>query len=296
MVISLIRWMRRKGYCINVKNFLISSNSSCGSFCDRMFSCGVSNGLDNARSISRLSVNEYSERHCLNEPTRVQDIIQEPNLHEEIIPTEDKTTQTLPEELTKELLQNLKEKLENPENYVEARETIEHLYVLTKMDDNVPEFNQENIYELPYQNTTTRIGRNKKEMKSVGTETTPVERLKPQSPYNRQTALVHEYFEPKDLAVHLYAEIANNDKEKRTLLGNMPDVVAEQAIPRGPYLRAVREKLNVTGEQASPKYKQPNQSTIKSTTSNTSAKMINRPLPEKPSTLDPGEGTSFKLG
>lgn len=308
MFITLIRWMRRKGYCINVKNFLISSNSSCGSFCDRIFSCGVSNGLDNARSISRLSVNEYSERHCLNEPTRIQEIVQEPIPHDELVPTEDKTTQTLPEELTKELLQNLKERLESPENYVEARETIEHLYVLTKMEENqnvmTPKLMnvQENIYELPYQNTT-RIGKNKKQMKSVGTETTPVEKQRPQSPYNRQTALVHEYFEPKDMAVHLYAEIANNDKEKRTLLGNMPDVVAEQAVPRGPYLRAVREKMVTGGAQvASPSKSLKNStsprgtSTIKSTTSNTSAKMINRPLPEKPIALDPGEGTSLQIG
>lgn len=301
MIISLIRWMRRKGYCINVKNLLISSNSSCGSFCDRIFSCGVTHGLDNARSISRLSVNEYSERHCLNEPTRVHDIIQESTMNDELIPTEDKTTQTLPEELTKELLENLKERLESPENYVEARETIEHLYVLTKLEENrnaiVPKLNntEENIYELPFQNTTPRIGRNNKRMVSIGTRTPSLDKLLPLSPYNRQTALVHEYFEPKDFAVHLYAEIAN-DKEKRTLLGNMPDVVGEQPIPRGPYLRAVREKMNsASGSQANSTGSR-GMSTIKSTTSNTSAKMINRPLPEKPTSLDQGAGTSFKLG
>ncbi|CAH0703735.1 unnamed protein product [Spodoptera exigua] len=310
MIISFVRWMRRKGYCINVKNLLISSNSSCGTFCERICTCGVVTGLDNARSISRLSVNEYSERHCLNEPTRVQDIIQESTLQDEIVPTEDKTTQTLPEELTKELLENLKERLENPENYVEARETIEHLYVLTKLEENrnamVPKLInvEENIYELPFQNTTPFIGKNKKQMVSIGTRTPSLDKLLPLSPYNRQTALVHEYFEPKDLAVHLYAEIANNEKEKRTLLGNMPDVVAEQAVPRGPYLRAVREKMNSSsGSQVSSPTKTLNNSsgsrgmsTIKSTSSNTSAKMINRPLPEKPTTLDPGEGTSLRLG
>uniref|UniRef100_A0A2A4J7X1 Uncharacterized protein n=2 Tax=Heliothis virescens TaxID=7102 RepID=A0A2A4J7X1_HELVI len=310
MIISFIRWLRRKGYCINVKNLLISSNSSCGAFCERICSCGVVNTLDNARSISRLSVNEYSERHCLNEPTRVQEIIQESTLHDELVVTEDKTTQTLPEELTKELLENLKERLESPENYVEARETIEHLYVLTKLEENcdtiVPKLInvEENIYELPFQNTTPRIGKNNKQMISIGTRTPSLDKLLPLSPYNRQTALVHEYFEPKDFAVHLYAEIANNEKEKRTLLGNMPDVVGEQAAPRGPYLRAVREKMNsASGSLASPLCKSLNNSngsrgmsTIKSTSSNTSAKMLNRPLPEKPSSIDPGEGTSFKLG
>ncbi|XP_026742153.1 uncharacterized protein LOC113504185 [Trichoplusia ni] len=309
MFISFVRWMRRKGYCINVKNFLISSNLSCGSLCDRLCNCGVTHGMDNARSISRLSVNEYSERHCLNEPMRVQEMVHESTLNGELVPTEDKTTQTLPEELTKELLENLKERLESPENYVEARETIEHLYVLTKLEENrnanVPKLInvEENIYELPFQATAPRIGKNKKPMISVGTRTPSLDKLLPLSPYNRQTALVHEYFEPKDLAVHLYAEIANNEKEKRTLLGNIPDVVAEQAAPRGPYLRAVREKKNTSGSQASPVPKSLNNSTgsrgmstIKSNTSNTSAKMLNRPLPEKPITLDPGEGTSFKHG
>ncbi|XP_023933876.2 uncharacterized protein LOC112042904 [Bicyclus anynana] len=312
MFISFIRWMRHKGYCVNIKNFIISSNSSCGTLCDRMCICRGNSGMDNARSISQLSVNEYSERHRLNEP-RIQDVIQETtipnNYTEEIVPTENKTTQTLPEELTKELLENLKEKLEDPENYVEAREMIEHLYELIKVEENCNNNSptllniEENIYELPFQNTTPRIGKNKKQMISVGTRTPSLDKLMPLSPYNRQTALAHEYFEPKDFAVHLYAEIANCDKEKRTFLGAIPDVVAEQAIPRGPYLRAVREKMN---SSASPSVKSLNSSiaspqhmsTIKSnksTASNNSGKMLNRPLPEKP-TIDPGEGTSFRHG
>ncbi|XP_063546440.1 uncharacterized protein LOC134754209 [Cydia strobilella] len=315
MFVSFIRWMRRKGYCVTVKNFLISSNSSCGTFCDRFCACGMNSGLDNAGSISQLSVNEYSERHRLNEP-RAQDLIQEttlPDMYtEQVVPVEDKTSQTLPEELTKELLETLKEKLEDPENYVEAREMIEHLYELIKVEEscntNTPTSMpvDENIYELPFQNTTPRIGKNKKQMISVGTRTPSLDKLTPLSPYNRQTALAHEYFEPKDFAVHLYAEIANCDKDKKSLLGVMPDVVGEQAVPRGPYLRAVREKIHSTAPTASSSKSLSNSasspqhsSTIKSnksTASNSSGKMINRPLPEKPISLDPGEGTSFKHG
>ncbi|KAI8430608.1 hypothetical protein MSG28_000821 [Choristoneura fumiferana] len=315
MFISFIRWMRRKGYCVTVKNFLISSNSSCGSLCDRLCSCGMTNGLDNARSISQLSVNEYSERHRLNEP-RAQDLVQEttlPNMYtEQVLPTEDKTTQTLPEELTKELLENLKEKLEDPDNYVEAREMIEHLYELIKVEEscntNTPTLlaADENIYELPFQNTTPRIGKNKKQMISVGTRAPSLDKLLPLSPYNRQTALAHEYFEPKDFAVHLYAEIANCDKDKKSSIGIMPDVVGEQPVPRGPYLRAVRDKLHISASPPMPSKSlcslagsPQHTSTIKSnksTASNSSGKMVNRPLPEKPKTLDPGEGTSFKHG
>ncbi|XP_026500739.2 uncharacterized protein LOC113404157 [Vanessa tameamea] len=316
MFISFIRWMRRRGHCVNLKNLIISSNSSCGALCDRLCVCGLNNGIDNARSISQLSVNEYSERHRLNEP-RVDDVIQETTIPsvftQEVVEIENKTTQTLPEELTKELLENLKEKLEDPENYVEAREMIEHLYELIKVEEscnnNTPTILnvEENIYDLPFQNTTPRIGKNKKQMISVGTRTPSLDKLTPLSPYNRQTALAHEYFEPKDFAVHLYAEIANCDKEKKTLLGAIPDVLGEQAVPRGPYLRAVRDKMN-SNTSVSPSAKSLNSSigspqlmsTIKSnksTASNASNKMINRPLPEKPiGTVDPGEGTSFRHG
>ncbi|XP_053624728.1 uncharacterized protein LOC128683297 [Plodia interpunctella] len=316
LVISLIKWMRQRGYCLTIKNMLISSNSNCGSFCDRICTCGTNNGLDNARSISQLSVHEYSERRRLNEP-RLEQVIQEtrlPDTYEAPTVTDDKTTQTLPEELTKELLENLKNKLEDPENYVEAREMIEHLYELIKVEEScntntrLPK-TEENIYELPFQNTQPRIGRNKKKMISIGTRVPSLDKLLPLSPYNRQTALAHEYFEPKDFAVHLYAEIANNDQ--RRLLGGMPDVVGEQVRPRGPYLRAVRDKLSSSSpSSATTPYNStkttpttspivsPSQMSIKSTkstTSNSSGKMLNRPLPDKP-VLDPGEGPSNQHG
>lgn len=312
LFISFIKWMRHRGHCLNLKDYFRNSHSSCG-FCDRLCVCGNS-GLDNAASISQLSVNEYSERHRLNEH-RVQDnMIQETTIPviqntEEIVPSEDKTTQTLPEELTKELLENLKEKLEDPENYVEAREMIEHLYELIKVEEScntnspVATKLEENIYELPFQNTTPRVGKNKKQMISVGTRAPSLDKLTPLSPYNRHPPLSHEYFEPKDFAVHLYAEIVNNDKEKKSLLGSMPDVIAEQAIPRGPYLRAVREKMSSSVPTSPQKHTiiGPQQTATmksnKSTNSNNSAKMINRPLPEKPAaTFDPGEGTSFRTG
>lgn len=315
LLITLFKWMKRKGYCFKIKDFVISSNGTCSSFCDRL--CGSNNGLDNTRSISQLSVHEYSERHRLNEP-QAQELIQETTIpdtnesNEENVPLEDKTTQTLPEELTKELLESLREKLDDPENYVEAREMIEHLYELIKVEENSnnsPSPNlrkEENIYELPFQNTAPRVGKNKQKMISVGTRAPSLDKLLPLSPYNRQTALAHEYFEPKDFAVHLYAEIANSDKDKKPLT-TMPDVVGEQHIPRGPYLRAVREKVGSNTNNSIPlsplkspikNSKEPqNMSTIKSnksTTSNSSAKMLNRPLPEKPTTFDPGEGTSLR--
>lgn len=318
LLISLIKWMNRKGYCSIIKNVLISSQSCCGRVCDRMCSCGNNPGIDNAGSISQLSVNEYSERHRLNEPRveMVQETIIPNACADEDVPREDKMTQTLPEELTKELLENLKDKLDDPDNYKEAREMIEHLYELIKVEESclhntpVHNYGEENIYELPFVNTVPRIGKNQKKMVSVGTKAPSLEKLMPLSPYNRSTALVHEYFEPKDFAVHLYAEIANSDRGKRKMpLCAMPDVLA-----RGPYLNAMREKISTspssstfsspsgrslssvpsTSSPSALQFSSPTHlSTIKSnksTTSNGSGHMINRPLPEKP--FDPGEGPS----
>ncbi|KAJ0183669.1 hypothetical protein K1T71_000092 [Dendrolimus kikuchii] len=315
MFVSFIRCLRRRGYCTALKNMLVSSNSSCGSFCERLCPCGRNSGTEDTPSISQVSVHEYSERHRLNEPC-MREIIQESNLHDELVPTEDKTTQTLPEELTRELLENLREKLDSPVDYMEAREMIEHLYELTKMEEsyhpNIPPNTptlinvEENIYELPFQNTTPRVGKNKAQMVSVGTRTPSLDKLLPLSPYNRQPALAHEYFEPRDMAVHLYAEIANNDREKRTLLSNIPDVIAEQAVPRGPYLLAVREKMimspptspsySITSSIGSPRSFCTTRSDRSTTSNSSSSKMANRPLPEKPAGTDPGEGTSFNQG
>lgn len=53
---------------------------------------------------------------------------------EEILPTEDKWTQTLPEELTQELIESLRERLEDPENFSDAVNMIEQLYSLIKVN------------------------------------------------------------------------------------------------------------------------------------------------------------------
>lgn len=61
-----------------------------------------------------------------------------------------KATQTLPEELTQELLQNLRVKLEDPNEYCLARDMIEHLYDLIKIEEscnrNVYSTRDENHY------------------------------------------------------------------------------------------------------------------------------------------------------
>lgn len=315
ILFSLYKWWRRDTEgCASIKVMFISMNTACTSVCRRLCSCGPNVGIDNARSISQLSVHDYSERHRLNE-SRAQDSVQESSFQDQlIVPTTEKFTQTLPEELTKELLEHLKERLDNPENYVEAREMIEHLYELTKRSDEDPTLvfsttlsdGEENIYDLPYENTERRVGPNNKQVVSVGTRTPSLDKLMPLSPYQRQTALVHEYFEPRDLAVHLYAEIANNDKEKRTMLGVIPDIITDQPAPRGPYLQSILSPYSSsssTPSKSSSSSSATSPETVISKRSNplnSSLKMRNRPLPEKPqgefSRADTGEGTSLKLG
>lgn len=326
-LISFIKYSHRKGYFGIAKNFLLATLRSCKNFCCGVWTCGTSRDVDDSRDFCQFNTfEEYLERVHLNENR--MDMMQEtaiPNLYtEQEVVLEDKAVQTLPGELTKELLENLRDRLDDPNNYKEARATIEHLYELLKDEDtchfNTPvhSYTEENIYEVPIVVTLPRLGRNKKPVVSVGTST-HWDELTPLSPYNRTTALVHEYIEPKDLkdmTAHLYAEINSNTEHHR---GKQHAVsAAADVMPRGPYLKAVREKISTspsTSQISSPTGRSISSvqdstsssdpivntaspehiSTIKSdksVTSDGSGRMINRPLPKKPTTADPGEGPS----
>ncbi|XP_052124553.1 uncharacterized protein LOC113212942 [Frankliniella occidentalis] len=136
LAVSGAAWLVRRGG---------SSRCSYTALCSRLRTLGMSEtsgaggGLvsaSSARSISRLSVHEYERQHSHATGTGVTTL----TLHEDDdddawIPCEDKATQTLPEELTQELLQTLREKLDDPDNYSEARDMIEHLYDLIKVEE-----------------------------------------------------------------------------------------------------------------------------------------------------------------
>ncbi len=77
-------------------------------------------------SITRVSIHDYAEVL----PHKMVDIAED-----DTYVCEDKATQTLPEEMTQELLQTLREKLNDPENCDEARNMIEHLYDLIKVEE-----------------------------------------------------------------------------------------------------------------------------------------------------------------
>lgn len=289
---------RRRGYCVDVKNAIISSNNCCVSIFDRFFN--VRYGLDTARSISRLSINEYTESHRLNDTRTIRienGAIDTENLIDDPVTVVDKSTQTLPEELTKELLESLREKLDDPDNYSEAREMIEHLYDLIKVEEccnanNTPtqgavdEFrdDRDDLYDV-ISVPARRQGRNKATMVSVGTRTPSLDRLSPFSPYVRQTALCHEYFEPRDRAMHLYAELPGDA---------LPDLLGEGPSRPLSFLRVIGERITEPGSGTIVPRGPPGPPSTASTAgtggSARSARLANRPLPAKP--RDPGEGTS----
>lgn len=283
---------RRKGYCGDVKNAIISSNNCCVSSFDRFFN--VHYGLDTARSISRLSINEYTESHRLTRPINIENgPIDTENPIDDPVTVVDKATQTLPEELTKELLESLREKLDDPDNYSEAREMIEHLYDLIKVEEccntnntpsqgGVEEFrdDRDDLYDV-ISVPARRQGKNKATMVSVGTRTPSLERLIPFSPYVRQTALCHEYFEPRDRAMHLYAELPGDA---------LPDLLGEGPSRPLSFLRVIGERITEPGVLRGPPGPPSTASTAGTGGSARSARLANRPLPAKP--RDPGEGTS----
>lgn len=123
-----ILYMRRRGVCPKLISRSLNFSNSWLS---------PSNGITaatSARSISRLSINEYAGLHP--EP-RTLDLDDDSIIHEgevqDFAYTETKATQTLPEELTEEYLKELRERLNDPENYSQARDMIEHLYDLIKV-------------------------------------------------------------------------------------------------------------------------------------------------------------------
>lgn len=282
---------RQKSQCTNVKNEI----TSCFTRFDRMFG---NIGIDSA-SISRVSINDYNENHMLQETTLNEDnrTLRNEDFLEELIDTADKATQTLPEELTKELLESLREKLDDPENYSEARETIEHLYDLIKveeycnMNNNNPtrqRFNNdrslENLYDV-IQQPLIHQGRNRKNMVSVGTKVPSLEKLTQSSPYSK---LCQEYFEPRDRTVHLYSELTpnkniSNEKNKsdamnflRVIENNIDSPNAKQNNHFPPVATAGPSGINIKNAT------QRSNKSNKSGTSEGSSNMANRPLPEKP--------------
>ncbi|KAK0078391.1 hypothetical protein PV325_002554 [Microctonus aethiopoides] len=222
-----IIYMRRRGVCPKL------SSTPLMNFANSWLS--PSNGMTaatSARSISRLSVNEYAglrpETRILNVESEMMNNDDDLEVTDNFTYTENKATQTLPEELTEEYLKDLREKLNDPDNYSQARDMIEHLYDLIKVEESCNNNNTNNSdehrptlmnnEENPYDIIAPRIKRTKiqKPMVSVGTRTPSLEKLVPIERIIRP--IVSEYTEPRDHQRtnatdqnHLYAELPGDD-------------------------------------------------------------------------------------
>ncbi|KAJ8666979.1 hypothetical protein QAD02_008641 [Eretmocerus hayati] len=217
---SGVLYMRRRGVCpkltsgsLNITDSWFSPNS------------GMT-AATSARSISRLSVAEYAG---LQTETRILDIETHQDASEDdegaaeaghnYAYMENKATQTLPEELTEEYLRDLREKLNDPENYGHAKDMIEHLYDLIKVEESCNNNNadrrasgDDNAYAV-IRPKRTRIGPRQPSV-NMGTKTPSLDKLLPTlaRPYRPQ---ITEYAEPRDRRIvdqnHVYDELPGDE-------------------------------------------------------------------------------------
>ena len=260
-------WLRRKGYCVQARLMILPTTTSCLTMFSTLFQGMGTGGLVTARSISRLSMHEYTELQQQQQQKQQADDGSEGDV--EHVPCEDKWTQTLPEELTQELLQSLREKLDDPENYSEARDMIEHLYDLIKVEEscnnnNMPstsrnieaydDEDEDNLYDvIQVPSSPSRVRQSSRSKKntttcSVGTRAPSPDKLLPYSQVlkNRQPAVVCEYVEPRDREQHLYTELPGGGPPPVPLPpSTLPNCSDSNKSPTRPlsFLRALGESL-----------------------------------------------------
>lgn len=231
---SGILYMRRRGVCpklifgslINLSNWLPSNNGM--------------TAATSARSISRLSVHEYAglqaEIRILEMDTQMENDAEEDDPY-----TENKATQTLPEELTEEYLRDLQERLNDPDNHSQARDMIEHLYDLIKVEESCNNNNdrqpagdrEENAYDVIQLKIKRPRGAPRPSV-NIGTKAPSLEKLLPSGMHIRP--LIIDYAQPRDQRTtdqnHLYAELPGDETVPSTSRLSQP--ILESLIRRAP--------------------------------------------------------------
>lgn len=239
---SGILYVRRRGVCpvkltssrlTNLRSWFSSSNGM--------------TAATSARSISRLSVHEYVG---LQPETRILQM-EEPQAsaqedddleNGDVYPyAENKATQTLPEELTEEYLRDLRERLSDPDNYSQAREMIEHLYDLIKVEESCNNNNdqqpaaerEENAYDVIRPRVKRSRGASRPSV-NIGTKAPSLEKLLPSG--IRVRPPITEYAQPRDQRTsdqnHLYAELPGDETVPSTSRLSQP--ILESLIGRAP--------------------------------------------------------------
>jgi len=197
LLLVIVRWIQQEGLIGRAMSLCFNPSS-----------------LVTSGSISRLNIHEYAEIQNLQNQTHIIEETED----DEIVAVDDKATQTLPEELTQDLLQSLREKLDDPENYREAREMIEHLYDLIKVEESCNNRESTVLEDTLYAELQPRMRTRSRQRQStsVGTRVPSLERLAPVHYLPRPT-VSNDYAQPRDHQVmsHLYCELP----------GGVPDVL-----------------------------------------------------------------------
>lgn len=218
-----------------------------------------------ANSITRVSIHEYAEVW----PQKLLST----DLDETYV-CEDKATQTLPEELTQELLQSLREKLDDPENYGEARNMIEHLYDLIKVEESCnnnvlgEEFAEmnlaadedlmENVYDvIKPGKRVRRYDRSFKTLAHKGTRAPSPDKLSPQSFTTSSFSnslksspgpCISEYMEPTDRQSYTYVELPyDRCGEPRRVRDDNAITLADYEDPRDVKIPIYSELADIIG-------------------------------------------------
>ncbi|XP_015608700.1 uncharacterized protein LOC107274256 [Cephus cinctus] len=243
ILLSGILYMRRQGVCPKLSSRPVLIGRTWESWFSP--STGVT-AATSARSISRLSVHEYAG---LQPETRILEVGTHRGFSAEegYAYTENKATQTLPEELTEEYLRELRERLNDPENYSQARDMIEHLYDLIKVeescnnnnnneDERVCNVEEENAYDVI--RPRARVRGPARPSTSVGTRVPSLEKLLPSAAAQRPP--IAEYTEPRDNRLtdqnnHLYAELPGDETVPSTSrLSSQPALATRAPQPLPP--------------------------------------------------------------
>ncbi|XP_050541439.1 uncharacterized protein LOC126905605 [Daktulosphaira vitifoliae] len=124
--VSAITWLNARGFFIKLRSLLTSNGTGGGR------GVGSLDRTTSAHSLSPISVHEYAE---LQRNRIGNDFYVTAPPAVRVVVYQDRGTQTVPEELTQEMLQTLRDKLDDPEDYAEARDMIEHLYDLIRVEE-----------------------------------------------------------------------------------------------------------------------------------------------------------------
>ncbi|CAG7827586.1 unnamed protein product [Allacma fusca] len=216
----------------------------------------------------------------------------------EDVEMEDKGVQTMPNELSTDVLEGLREKLSRPDSFWDAKETIDHLYGLIQVREqssnntlsSPPDVTMCNTTGTPtHKYSTTFLPSNHdRKLTSASLSHNPTNnsryaaiRQKP------KTATLCEYRDPSDSQVHIYSELNHQPSQQRQshLRGLTLPVVCEYNEPKDVQTHVYAELMNLHKPVAVDLQNkgETSQSTTPQKSNISSNNSIRRPLPDIPS-------------